>query len=106
VIVATFIFRQHTSNQDFVDLDNQIMERAQANPGFIRKGKWLSPDGTTIRVDYYFTDMESLQVFRGDEIHREAKKRYSEWYDGYDVEIAEVMHRYSDGDTNWGDEQR
>lgn len=97
MIVATFIFRQHTSNADFVALDDEIMARAQANPGFIRKGKWLSPDGLTIRVDYYFQDKDSLQSFRSDEIHRIAKKRYAEWYEGYEVEISEVMHSYGDG---------
>lgn len=97
MIVATFIFRQHTTNADFVSLDDEIMERAKANPGFIKKNKWLTTDGKTIRVDYYFNDMDSLQVFRADEVHRVAKKRYAEWYDGYEVEIAEVMHSYSDG---------
>lgn len=97
MIVATFIFRQHTTNADFVELDDEIMLRAQVNPGFIRKGKWLSPDGKTIRVDYYFQDKESLQVFRSDEVHRVAKKRYAEWYDGYEVEISEVTHSYGDG---------
>jgi antibiotic biosynthesis monooxygenase (ABM) superfamily enzyme len=97
LIVATFIFRQHTHNADFVELDDEIMSRANSNPGFIRKGKWLSPDGQTIRVDYYFKDQESLQVFRSDEVHRVAKKRYAEWYDGYEVEISEVLHSHSDG---------
>lgn len=73
------------------------MARANSNPGFIRKGKWLSPDGQTIRVDYYFKDQESLQVFRSDEVHRVAKKRYAEWYDGYEVEISEVLHSHGDG---------
>ncbi|MEY4320403.1 MAG: hypothetical protein RLZZ471_344 [Actinomycetota bacterium] len=97
MIVATFIFRQHTTNQDFVSLDDEIMARAVANPGFVRKGKWLSPDGKTIRVDYYFNDLESLQVFRSDEVHQIAKQRYAEWYDGYEVEISEVKATYGDG---------
>ena len=97
MIVATFIFRQHTRNDDFVELDDEIMERAKANPGFIKNCKWLSPDGKTIRVDYYFEDRASLQVFRTDEVHRAAKKRYQEWYEGYEVEISEVFHSFSDG---------
>lgn len=97
MIVATFIFRQHTKDEDFVSLDDEIMERANANPGFIKKGKWISPDGKTIRVDYYFEDKASLQTFRTDEVHRAAKQRYQEWYEGYEVEIAEVIHSYSDG---------
>jgi hypothetical protein len=97
MICATFIFKQHTNNADFVTLDDEIMARANANPGFIRKGKWLSPDGEIIRVDYYFTDKDSLQIFRSDEVHREAKKRYAEWYVGYSVEIAEITYQHTDG---------
>lgn len=97
MIVATFIFRQHTKNDDFVVLDDEIMERAKANPGFIKKNKWLTPDGNTIRVDYYFTDQDALKLFSADEVHRIAKKRYAEWYDGYEVEISEVLHSYGDG---------
>lgn len=97
MISATFIFKQHTHNDDFVALDDEIMARAHATPGFIRKGKWLSPDGETIRVDYYFTDKDSLQTFRSDEVHREAKKRYAEWYVGYSVEIAEITYQHTDG---------
>lgn len=78
-------------------LDDEIMERAKVNPGFVKKDKWLSPDGETIRVDYFFNDQESLQVFRADEVHRVAKKRYQEWYVGYEVQIAEVLHTFSDG---------
>ena len=97
MICATFIFRQHTQNDDFLALDDEIMERANANPGFIRKGKWFSPDGETIRVDYYFTDSAALQIFRSDEVHREAKKRYAEWYVGYSVEIADITFQHTDG---------
>lgn len=97
MIVATFIFRQHTKNNEFVELDDAIMARANANPGFIKKNKWVSPDGNNIRVDYYFKDEDSLTVFRMDEVHRVAKKRYAEWYDGYEVEISEVMHSFGDG---------
>ena len=95
MLIASFIFRQHTKNQDFTDLDDEIMLRAQQNPGFIKKTKWTS--GETIKVDYYFADKDSLQLFRTDEVHRAAKKRYQEWYDGYEVEISEVIHSFSDG---------
>lgn len=97
MICATFIFRQHTKDADFVALDERVMERAHANPGFVKKDKWLSVDAETIRVDYYFNDKESLQVFRADEVHRVAKMRYQEWYVGYEVQITEVLHTFSDG---------
>lgn len=97
MLSATFIFTQHTNNQDFKVLDDEIMARAQANPGFKGKEKWLSPDGKQIRVIYYFETKESLAEFSKDEVHREAKSRYAEWYDGYRVEIAEITGTWGDG---------
>jgi hypothetical protein len=97
MLVATFIFKQHTTNSDFKALDDEIMRRAEANSGFKGKEKWLSPDGSQIRVIYYFEDQQSLTEFSRDEIHREAKARYQEWYQGYRVEISAITGTWGDG---------
>ncbi len=97
MITATFVFKHNNSNGDFKKLDDEIMSRAVANPGFKGKEKWLSPDGSQIRVIYYFDTQESLANFSRDEVHREAKLRYAEWYDGYRVEIAELTGSWGDG---------
>jgi heme-degrading monooxygenase HmoA len=97
MLSATFIFKQHTTNQDFKLLDNEIMRRAELNSGFKGKEKWLSPDGSQIRVIYYFESQETLAEFSKDEVHREAKNRYAEWYDGFRVEIAEITGSWGDG---------
>jgi hypothetical protein len=97
MICASFVFQQHTTNSDFTDLDDEIMARATANPGFLRKDKWLSHDGKTIKVDYYFNDAASLAEFRKDPVHLQAKRRYQEWYVGYRVEISEITYTHSDG---------
>jgi heme-degrading monooxygenase HmoA len=97
MLTATFVFKQHTTNKEFKDLDDEIMRRAEANPGFKGKEKWLSPDGTQIRVIYLFESKESLAEFSRDEIHRVAKARYAEWYDGYRVEVADITSSWGDG---------
>lgn len=97
MLAATFIFSQHTNNADFKDLDDEIMQRAEANPGFQGKEKWLSPDGSQIRVIYYFETQKSLTEFSRDEVHREAKARYQEWYEGFRVEISEITGTWGDG---------
>ena len=97
MITATFVFKHNNSNGDFKKLDDEIMSRTEANPGFKGKEKWLSQDGSQIRVIYYFDTQESLANFSRDEVHREAKLRYAEWYDGYRVEIAELTGSWGDG---------
>jgi heme oxygenase (staphylobilin-producing) len=97
MLTATFIFKQNNAEGDFKRLDDEIMLRAQANAGYKGKEKWLSPDGTQIRVIYFFETKESLAEFSKDEVHREAKARYTEWYEGYRVEIAEITGSWGDG---------
>lgn len=97
MLSATFVFKQNNAEGDFRKLDDEIMARAEANPGFKGKEKWLSPDGTQIRVIYYFETNESLAEFSKDDVHREAKRRYAEWYDGYRVEIADITGTWGDG---------
>ncbi|MSZ40050.1 MAG: hypothetical protein F2599_02800, partial [Actinobacteria bacterium] len=45
MLSATFIFKHNNSDGDFKKLDDEVMRRAEANPGFKGKEKWLSPDG-------------------------------------------------------------
>lgn len=97
MLTATFVFSQNNSDGDFKKLDDEIMLRAQANDGYRGKEKWLSPDGSQIRVIYYFETKESLAEFSRDEVHKEAKSRYAEWYNGYRVEIAEISGTWGDG---------
>jgi heme-degrading monooxygenase HmoA len=100
MLTATFVFKLNNTDGDFKTLDDEIMLRAEANPGFKGKEKWLSPDGSLIRVIYHFDSKESLAEFSRDEVHRQAKSRYAEWYDGYRVEIAEVTGAWGDGNLD------
>lgn len=97
MIAASFIFKHNNANGDFKALDDEIMLRAQANPGYLGKEKWLSPDQSQIRVIYYFENQAALAEFSRDELHLAAKARYTEWYDGFRVEIAEVVGNWGDG---------
>lgn len=97
MLTATFVFKLNNTDGDFKKLDEEIMLRAEANPGYRGKEKWLSPDGSQIRVIYYFETKEHLSEFSRDEVHRQAKARYAEWYDGYRVEIAELTASWGDG---------
>lgn len=97
MLTATFVFKQNNADGDFKKLDDEIMLRAKATDGYVGKEKWLSPDGSQIRVIYFFESKESLAQFSRDEVHRQAKQRYAEWYDGYRVEIAEITGSWGDG---------
>lgn len=71
------------------------MDFCEQIEGFVQKKKWLSPDGHSINVVYYFENREALTELMRFEPHREAKQRNQEWYSEYLVEIYEITGSYS-----------
>ncbi|MBT8401267.1 MAG: DUF4188 domain-containing protein [Rhodothermia bacterium] len=94
---ATFKFRIHTRDDQF-DLFNEAIDAAaRRNPGFVRKESWVGSDGDDRAVVYYWDSLDALERFSSDPVHMEAKRRYREWYDGYAVEVAEIIRESGDG---------
>jgi len=96
MITATFIFKPQSYDAEFQSLDERIEAIAVANEGYLGRKRWSDPDGNR-SVVYYWRSMEDLALFQRDSTHRLAKSRYTEWYAGYRVEIAEVTDVYGDG---------
>ena len=94
---AQFIFTPGTYDDEFHELDQSIDDYAASHPGFRGSEKWVSPDGRRQNSIYYWVDRKSLSEFAQFPDHLVAKKRYSEWYDSYQVIICEVIAHYGDG---------
>ncbi len=94
---ATFKFRLANADNEFDRFNEAIDAAARENPGFIRREGWSSDDATTRSVVYYWKSLDALEVFSAHPAHVEAKRRYREWYDGYAVEVAEVIRQSRDG---------
>lgn len=97
VYTATFTFAPGAYDDEFHRLDALVEQAARDNPGFLEKERWVSPDGEKRSVVYYWRSMEALKAFAKHPDHIEAKRRYREWYDGYEVTIARVLSRRGDG---------
>ncbi|MDX1429407.1 MAG: DUF4188 domain-containing protein [Rhodothermales bacterium] len=93
---ATFTFRIGKTDADFDRLNDAILEAAESNEGFVRREGWVSDDGRTRSVVYYWKSLEDLNRFSNHPIHLEAKRRYREWYEGYEVTVAQVVRQSSD----------
>jgi heme-degrading monooxygenase HmoA len=94
---ARFAFRPGEYDDEFHRLDELDQRAAESNPGYEGKESWVSAEGDERLVVYYWSDLESLREFSQHPDHLEAKRRYEEWYEGYEVVISEVLRRYGDG---------
>ena len=74
VISAQFIFKPGTYDDEFHKLDAEIEAFVATIPGFLGAEKWVGIDA-----------------------HREAKGKYKNWYDGYQIVVSEIKKSYGDG---------
>jgi len=97
VYSVRFTFSPGEYDEDFHRLNDRIDEYAKDSSDFLGKEWWESPDGDVQSVIYYWSSLDALDAFSKNPDHQEAKRRYQEWYDGYEVEVAKVLQRRGDG---------
>lgn len=95
-IAARFLFRQARSDEEFDRLNELILRAAESNPGYRGREWWRNDDGD-LAVVYWWDSLEALRTFAADPVHREAKQRWDEWYEGYRIEISRLLKSYGRG---------
>lgn len=93
---AAFIWEPGTYDAEFNELNALIEAAATSTPGFVGVEEWTSPDGKRRNATYYWDSLDSLRALSVHPKHLEAKRRYSQWYNGYHVVISEVVKSYGD----------
>lgn len=93
---AAFIFEPGTYDDEFHRLNALIDEAARATDGFIGTESWQSGDGKIRNATYYWESLESLQQFSRHPRHLEAKRQYTNWYNGYHIVVSEIVRSYGD----------
>lgn len=78
-------------------MDADIARAAEQTLGYIGKRSWIAADGDARNSVYYWKDDAALRAFSRHPLHLEAKRRYKEWYTGFNVEIARIEKTYGDG---------
>ncbi|GAB3251555.1 antibiotic biosynthesis monooxygenase [Chitinimonas naiadis] len=94
---ATFIFDTRQFDEAFHALDGQIAAAARASTGYLGEDAWEDPKTGRIANVYYWSDEAGLRELMADPRHIEAKRRYGEWLQGYQVIISQVLRSYGDG---------
>ena len=94
---ATFIFSKKQFDEEFYKLDKAIAESAKQTIGYLGEESWENPETGLISNIYYWETMEGLQELMRTPKHLEAKAAQSNWLNGYQVVISQVIHAYGDG---------
>lgn len=97
---STFIFAKKQYDEEFYRLDRVIAEAAKEIPGYLGEEAWENPTTGLISNIYYWETLESLQSLVQHPRHLEAKAAQSNWLDGYQVVISQVIKTYGDAKLN------
>ena len=94
--MLVILFRSRLTEEagdDYQDMAAEMRAYAKTQPGYIDFKSYEAEDGERISV-VKWKDRETLEAWRQNARHREAKKSGRErWYASYDIEIAEVIDR-------------
>ena len=94
---VSFIFEPGTYDARFHQFNALIDAAARATPGYVGAESWRSADGRRANAVYYWRSLEALREFSAHPKHAEAKREYRNWYNGYQIVIAQVIRSYGDG---------
>ena len=93
---ATFIFDPKPFDEQFHQLDQEIAQIAKNTTGYLGEEAWENTTGRVCNV-YYWQSLEGLHELMHHPKHLEAKAAQSNWLDGYQVIVSEVLRAYGDG---------
>ena len=94
---ATFIFDKKQFDEVFYELDEAIAAVAKNTTGYVGEESWENVEAGRVSNVYYWQTMDGLRELMKHPKHIEAKEKQSNWLNGYQVIIAEIMRAYGDG---------
>ena len=97
MITSTFTFAKRHYDDTFHRLDEAIANAARFITGYLGEESWENTANGQVSNVYYWETMDALRLLMNHPVHAQAKGGQSQWLDGYQVVIAEVLRSYGDG---------
>jgi heme-degrading monooxygenase HmoA len=76
-------------------LDEEIAQAAKATPGYLGEESWENTTTGLLATVYYWESLDAL-LWMSHPTHVQAKSKQSNWLDGYQVVISQVLRTYGD----------
>ncbi|NOT66228.1 MAG: antibiotic biosynthesis monooxygenase [Methylotenera sp.] len=93
---ATFMFNKKQFDDEFYALDKAIAEIAKNTAGYLGEESWENPETGRVCNVYYWATLDSIQNLMQHPTHLAAKAKQTNWLNGYQVVIAQVIRAYGD----------
>lgn len=93
---STFIFATKQFDDAFHRLDEAIATAARSIDGYLGEESWQDMGNGLVSNVYYWHSLDALQSLMQHPSHLKAKAAQTQWLNGYQVVISQVLRTYGD----------
>jgi len=91
--IASIIYEKSTNLEGYKEMDDMTIKEVSKNKGYIGH-EVFSKNEKHIFISYW-EDLESIQKWKNNKLHIEAKKMGNTWYKSYKLQISELQNNYN-----------
>ena len=92
-IIASFIYEKSNNLKGYEKMNELTISEVNRNEGHLGN-ELFSNDEKYIFISYW-KDFDSIQKWKNNELHIEAKKMGNKWYKSYKLQISELQNNYN-----------
>jgi heme-degrading monooxygenase HmoA len=92
-IIASFVYEKSNNLKGYKEMDDMTIKEVIKNEGYLGH-EVFSKNEKYIFISYW-KDIKSIQKWKNNKLHIEAKKMGNIWYKSYKIQISELQNNYN-----------
>jgi heme-degrading monooxygenase HmoA len=92
-IIASFVYVKSNNLKGYKEMDDMTIKEVIKNEGYLGH-EVFSKNEKYIFISYW-KDIKSIQKWKNNKLHIEAKKMGNTWYKSYKIQISELQNNYN-----------
>ena len=92
-IIASFVYEKSNNLKGYKEMDDMTIKEVIKNEGYLGH-EVFSKNEKYIFISYW-KDIKSIQKWKNNKLHIEAKKMGNTWYKSYKIQISELQNNYN-----------
>ena len=92
-IIASFIYEKSNNLKGYKEMDDMTIKEVIKNECYLGH-EVFSKNEKYIFISYW-KDIKSIQKWKNNKLHIEAKKMGNTWYKSYKIQISELQNNYN-----------
>ena len=91
-VIVSFIYKKSNNLEGYYEMDKLTIKEVEKNPGYIAHELYTNND-KNIFISYW-KNLSSIEKWKNNKLHIEAKKMGKIWYETHKVQISKLKNDY------------